>query len=155
MLLYFCILRAADMFINMLFWIKTSFNNVYYYVEYNPISALIPTSVVFFYIQSHCSVYPHYFNTHRHSGPFGTMLNFPVHCLPLLLGDENKVSLLGLGALEPLCQLITHSNKLVRRNAFMALGIMATNCESDNIRNQCRLSSVIWWLTIPPVWLAV
>ncbi|XP_067434318.1 armadillo repeat-containing protein 3 [Thunnus thynnus] len=44
-------------------------------------------------------------------------------------GDENKVSLLGLGALEPLCQLITHSNKLVRRNAFMALGIMATNSD--------------------------
>ncbi|KAK2859369.1 hypothetical protein Q5P01_003989 [Channa striata] len=42
-------------------------------------------------------------------------------------GDENKVSLLGLGALEPLCQLITHNNKVVRRNAFMALGIMATN----------------------------
>ncbi|XP_067342059.1 armadillo repeat-containing protein 3 isoform X2 [Channa argus] len=42
-------------------------------------------------------------------------------------GDENKVCLLGLGALEPLCQLITHNNKLVRRNAFMALGIMATN----------------------------
>ncbi len=82
------------------------------------------------------------------------MLNFPVHCLPLLLGDENKVSLLGLGALEPLCQLISHSNKLVRRNAFMALGIMATNSESDNLRNQCRLSSVIWWLTIPPVRLA-
>ncbi|XP_032360155.1 armadillo repeat-containing protein 3 isoform X2 [Etheostoma spectabile] len=42
-------------------------------------------------------------------------------------GDENKVSLLGLRALEPLCQLITHNNKLIRRNAFMALGIMATN----------------------------
>ncbi|XP_022622004.1 armadillo repeat-containing protein 3 [Seriola dumerili] len=42
-------------------------------------------------------------------------------------GDENKVSLLDLGALEPLCQLITHNNKLVRRNAFMALGIMAIN----------------------------
>ncbi|XP_037549782.1 armadillo repeat-containing protein 3 [Nematolebias whitei] len=41
-------------------------------------------------------------------------------------GDENKVSLLGLGALEPLCRLINHSNKLVRGNAFMALGIMAT-----------------------------
>ncbi|TDG97219.1 hypothetical protein EPR50_G00223420 [Perca flavescens] len=44
-------------------------------------------------------------------------------------GDENKVSLLGLGALEPLCQLITHNNKLIRRNAFMALGIMATNVD--------------------------
>uniref|UniRef100_A0A3Q1FKK5 Armadillo repeat containing 3 n=1 Tax=Acanthochromis polyacanthus TaxID=80966 RepID=A0A3Q1FKK5_9TELE len=42
-------------------------------------------------------------------------------------GDESKISLLGLGALEPLCRLITHNNKLVRRNAFMALGIMATN----------------------------
>ncbi|XP_063340038.1 armadillo repeat-containing protein 3 [Pelmatolapia mariae] len=42
-------------------------------------------------------------------------------------GDENKVSLLGLGALVPLCQLITHNNKLVRRNAFVALGIMTTN----------------------------
>ncbi|XP_047205192.1 armadillo repeat-containing protein 3 isoform X2 [Girardinichthys multiradiatus] len=42
-------------------------------------------------------------------------------------GDENKVCLLGLGALEPLCKLIAHSNRLVRRNAFMALGIMATN----------------------------
>ncbi|XP_056155755.1 armadillo repeat-containing protein 3 [Lampris incognitus] len=42
-------------------------------------------------------------------------------------GDENRVSLLELGALEPLCQLITHNDKLVRRNAFMALGIMATN----------------------------
>ncbi|XP_029001847.1 armadillo repeat-containing protein 3 [Betta splendens] len=42
-------------------------------------------------------------------------------------GDESKVSLLGLGALEPLCQLITHNSKLVRRNAFIALGTMATN----------------------------
>ncbi|XP_061593151.1 armadillo repeat-containing protein 3-like [Cololabis saira] len=42
-------------------------------------------------------------------------------------GDENRVSLLQSGALDPLCRLITHSNKLVRRNAFMALGIMTTN----------------------------
>lgn len=68
------------------------------------------------------------------------MLSFPVHCLPLLLGDENKITLLGLGALEPLCQLITHSNKLVRRNAFMALGIMAINGASDNTRHQRRLA---------------
>ncbi|KAI9518682.1 hypothetical protein NQZ68_035073 [Dissostichus eleginoides] len=44
-------------------------------------------------------------------------------------GDDNKVSLLGLGALEPLCKLISNNNRLVRRNAFMALGIMATNGE--------------------------
>ncbi|XP_030254507.1 armadillo repeat-containing protein 3 isoform X2 [Sparus aurata] len=44
-------------------------------------------------------------------------------------GDENKVSLLGLGALEPLCQLISHDNKLVRRSALMALGIMTANSD--------------------------
>ncbi|XP_028289365.1 armadillo repeat-containing protein 3 isoform X2 [Parambassis ranga] len=47
-------------------------------------------------------------------------------------GDENKASLLGLGALKPLCQLITHNNKLVRRNAFMALGTVATNGDAPN-----------------------
>ena len=67
------------------------------------------------------------------------MLNFPVHCLPLLLGDENKVSLLRHGALEPLCQLITHNNKLVRRNALMALGTMAINGVSDNILHRQKI----------------
>ncbi|XP_034428672.1 armadillo repeat-containing protein 3 isoform X2 [Hippoglossus hippoglossus] len=43
------------------------------------------------------------------------------------LGDENKVSLLGFGALEPLCRLIAHNNMLVQRNAIMALGTMAVN----------------------------
>ncbi|XP_060950018.1 armadillo repeat-containing protein 3 [Limanda limanda] len=42
-------------------------------------------------------------------------------------GDENKVSLLGFGALEPLCRLIAHNNVLIRRNAIMALGTMAVN----------------------------
>lgn len=81
------------------------------------------------------------------------MLNFPDHCLPLLLGDENKVSLLGLGALEPLCKLIAHNNKLVRRNAFMALGIMASNGVSDNIRNQCK--HTFWWLTVQLIFLTI
>ncbi|XP_072313859.1 armadillo repeat-containing protein 3-like [Eucyclogobius newberryi] len=44
-------------------------------------------------------------------------------------GDDNKVSLLGLGVLESLCQLINHGNKLVRRNAFMALGVMSTHAD--------------------------
>lgn len=84
---------------------------------------------------------------------FDTMLNFPVHCLPLLSGDENKLSLLGLGALEPLSKLISHNNKLVRRNAFMALGIMAANGVSDNMANQCRLNvtNVAAWLTYRPM----
>nr|XP_019942913.1 PREDICTED: armadillo repeat-containing protein 3 [Paralichthys olivaceus] len=69
---------------------------------------------------------------------------FPVHCLPLLLGDENKVSLLGLGALEPLCRLITHNNKLVRRNAVMALGTMATNGDvKDALKKTDLIPSII------------
>ncbi|CAL8292925.1 unnamed protein product [Lota lota] len=47
-------------------------------------------------------------------------------------GEENKLSLLGLGALSPLCQLINHEDKRVRRNAFMALGIMAANVDVKN-----------------------
>ncbi|XP_028290320.1 armadillo repeat-containing protein 3 isoform X2 [Gouania willdenowi] len=42
-------------------------------------------------------------------------------------GNENKVSLFEVGALEPLCKIISHSNNLVRRNAIMALGSMSTN----------------------------
>ncbi|XP_072234177.1 armadillo repeat-containing protein 3 [Leuresthes tenuis] len=47
-------------------------------------------------------------------------------------GEENKVSLLALGALEPLCGLIVHSNRLIRRNAFMALGIMTSNGDAKS-----------------------
>uniref|UniRef100_A0AAR2LBN5 ARMC5-like ARM-repeats domain-containing protein n=1 Tax=Pygocentrus nattereri TaxID=42514 RepID=A0AAR2LBN5_PYGNA len=44
-------------------------------------------------------------------------------------GDENRSSLLGLGAMEPLTRLISHEDKTVRRNAFMAVGVMASNSE--------------------------
>ncbi|XP_061096444.1 armadillo repeat-containing protein 3 [Conger conger] len=44
-------------------------------------------------------------------------------------GDENKSTLVGLGAVEPLSQLISHQDQLVRRNAFMALGVMAANSD--------------------------
>ncbi|XP_054893467.1 armadillo repeat-containing protein 3-like [Poeciliopsis prolifica] len=44
-------------------------------------------------------------------------------------GEESKIKLLGLGALGPLCKLIDHSNKVIKRNALMAVGIMATNGE--------------------------
>uniref|UniRef100_A0A8C5EJR4 EDR1/CTR1/ARMC3-like peptidase-like domain-containing protein n=1 Tax=Gouania willdenowi TaxID=441366 RepID=A0A8C5EJR4_GOUWI len=47
-------------------------------------------------------------------------------------GNENKVSLFEVGALEPLCKIISHSNNLVRRNAIMALGSMSTNGEVKN-----------------------
>ncbi|XP_041923344.1 armadillo repeat-containing protein 3 [Alosa sapidissima] len=42
-------------------------------------------------------------------------------------GDENRITLMGLGAVEPLSHLISHDDKSVRKNAFMALGIMAHN----------------------------
>ncbi|OWK55623.1 Armadillo repeat-containing protein 3, partial [Lonchura striata] len=42
-------------------------------------------------------------------------------------GDENKVTLLGLGALEHLYKLLSHEDPLVRRNAIMVFGIMASN----------------------------
>ncbi|XP_061121346.1 armadillo repeat-containing protein 3-like isoform X1 [Syngnathus typhle] len=42
-------------------------------------------------------------------------------------GDSNKVYLTEEGALGPLSQLITHSNRKIRRNAIIALGVMATN----------------------------
>ncbi|KAF7691778.1 armadillo repeat-containing protein 3 [Silurus meridionalis] len=41
-------------------------------------------------------------------------------------GEENKSSLMALGAVEPLTCLITHENKTVCRNALMALGVMAS-----------------------------
>uniref|UniRef100_A0A8D2P1F6 Armadillo repeat containing 3 n=1 Tax=Zosterops lateralis melanops TaxID=1220523 RepID=A0A8D2P1F6_ZOSLA len=45
-------------------------------------------------------------------------------------GDENKVTLLGLGALEHLYKLLSHEDPLVRRNAIMVFGIMASNSKS-------------------------
>ncbi|KAJ8277011.1 hypothetical protein GJAV_G00070430 [Gymnothorax javanicus] len=44
-------------------------------------------------------------------------------------GDENKSTLAGLGAVEPLSQLISHQDQIVRRNAVMALGVMAANSD--------------------------
>uniref|UniRef100_A0A3B3BV18 Armadillo repeat containing 3 n=1 Tax=Oryzias melastigma TaxID=30732 RepID=A0A3B3BV18_ORYME len=44
-------------------------------------------------------------------------------------GDENKVSLLGLGALDPLIRLLSHSSRAVRRGAVTALGSMAVSSE--------------------------
>ncbi|KAM4028842.1 armadillo repeat-containing protein 3 isoform 2-T2 [Anomaloglossus baeobatrachus] len=42
-------------------------------------------------------------------------------------GDENKITLLGLGAVESLSRLISHEDKIVRRNATMVCGIMAAH----------------------------
>ncbi|XP_039088943.1 armadillo repeat-containing protein 3 isoform X1 [Hyaena hyaena] len=44
-----------------------------------------------------------------------------------LKGEENKATLLELGAVEPLTKLLTHEDKTVRRNATMIFGILASN----------------------------
>nr|XP_061810184.1 armadillo repeat-containing protein 3-like [Nerophis lumbriciformis] len=53
--------------------------------------------------------------------------------------DGNKVYLMELGTLQPLSQLITHNNELVRRNAFMVLGTMASNSVVGNVLQQMDL----------------
>ncbi|XP_061661271.1 armadillo repeat-containing protein 3-like isoform X2 [Syngnathoides biaculeatus] len=50
--------------------------------------------------------------------------------------DMNKVYLMELGALQPLSHLITHTNELVRRNAFMILGTMASHSAVGNVLQQ-------------------
>ncbi|XP_060048265.1 armadillo repeat-containing protein 3 isoform X5 [Erinaceus europaeus] len=44
-----------------------------------------------------------------------------------LKGEENKATLLELGAVEPLTKLLTHEDKIVKRNATMIFGILASN----------------------------
>ena len=41
-------------------------------------------------------------------------------------GDENKKALLDLDAVDGLLKLVQHEDRIVRRNACMALGVMAS-----------------------------
>ncbi|XP_061614548.1 armadillo repeat-containing protein 3-like isoform X2 [Phyllopteryx taeniolatus] len=50
--------------------------------------------------------------------------------------DANKVYLMELGALQRLTQLIAHTNELVRRNAFMILGTVASHSAVGNALQQ-------------------
>ena len=45
--------------------------------------------------------------------------------LILFSGDENRRTLLDLGAVDSLLRLIQHEDRVVHRNACMALGSMA------------------------------
>lgn len=45
----------------------------------------------------------------------------------LTVGDDNKSQLLELGAVEALTRLINHEDKLVKRYACMAFGVMAAH----------------------------
>ena len=40
--------------------------------------------------------------------------------------DENRITLLNLGAIDGLLKLVQHEDKIVRRNACMCLGVMAS-----------------------------
>ncbi|XP_040208444.1 armadillo repeat-containing protein 3 [Rana temporaria] len=55
-------------------------------------------------------------------------------------GDENKVTLLGLGAVESLSKLISHEDKTVRRNAVMVCGTLAAH---NDVRKLMRKLDII------------
>ncbi|XP_043920496.1 armadillo repeat-containing protein 3 [Protopterus annectens] len=59
-------------------------------------------------------------------------------------GDENKASLLGLGAVEPLSKLISHNDKTIRKNATMVFGSLSAHGEVRKLlRKLDVISSVI------------
>ncbi|XP_048668666.1 armadillo repeat-containing protein 3 isoform X2 [Marmota marmota marmota] len=61
-----------------------------------------------------------------------------------LKGEENKATLLELGAVEPLTKLLTHEDKIVRRNATMIFGILASNSDVKKLLRELDvMSSVI------------
>ncbi|XP_044281233.1 armadillo repeat-containing protein 3 isoform X1 [Varanus komodoensis] len=56
-------------------------------------------------------------------------------------GEENKLTLLELGALEPLFKLVTHEDPVVRRNATMVVGIMASHNDVKKSLRQLDVTS--------------
>ncbi|OBS65188.1 hypothetical protein A6R68_06272 [Neotoma lepida] len=61
-----------------------------------------------------------------------------------LKGEENKATLLELGAVEPLTKLLTHEDKIVRRNATMIFGILASNSDVKKLLRELEvMNSVI------------
>uniref|UniRef100_A0A8C5P2W2 Armadillo repeat containing 3 n=2 Tax=Jaculus jaculus TaxID=51337 RepID=A0A8C5P2W2_JACJA len=61
-----------------------------------------------------------------------------------LKGEENKATLLELGAVEPLTKLLTHEDKIVRRNAIMIFGILASNSDVKKLLRELDvMNSVI------------
>ncbi|KAM6451460.1 armadillo repeat-containing protein 3 isoform 2-T2 [Liasis olivaceus] len=56
-------------------------------------------------------------------------------------GEENKLTLLEFGALEPLFKLVTHEDPTVRRNATMVVGIMASHNDVKKSLRQLDVTS--------------
>ncbi|XP_031470212.1 armadillo repeat-containing protein 3 isoform X1 [Phasianus colchicus] len=64
-------------------------------------------------------------------------------------GDENKVTLLGLGTVERLYKLISHEDPIVRRNAMMVLGIMASNHDVKKLLRELDVTSSLLSHLVP------
>ncbi|NXO81054.1 ARMC3 protein, partial [Sitta europaea] len=64
-------------------------------------------------------------------------------------GDENKVTLLGLGALEHLYKLLSHEDPLVRRNAVMVFGIMASNHDVKKLLRELDVTNSLISQLVP------
>ncbi|XP_004939292.2 armadillo repeat-containing protein 3 isoform X1 [Gallus gallus] len=64
-------------------------------------------------------------------------------------GDENKVALLGLGAVERLYKLISHEDPIVRRNAIMVFGIMASNHDVKKLLRELDVTSSLLSHLVP------
>ncbi|XP_055003196.1 armadillo repeat-containing protein 3 [Sorex araneus] len=60
-----------------------------------------------------------------------------------LKGEENKATLLELGAVEPLTKLLTHEDKIVRRNTTMIFGIMASNNDVKKLLRELDIMNSI------------
>ncbi|XP_033021059.1 armadillo repeat-containing protein 3 isoform X2 [Lacerta agilis] len=56
-------------------------------------------------------------------------------------GEENKLTLLDLGALEPLFKLVTHEDPIVRRNATMVVGVMSSHNDVKKSLRQLDVTS--------------
>ncbi|XP_057288672.1 armadillo repeat-containing protein 3 isoform X4 [Pezoporus wallicus] len=56
-------------------------------------------------------------------------------------GDENKATLLALGAVEQLYKLISHEDPTVRRNAIMVFGIMASNYDVKKLLRELDVTN--------------
>nr|XP_021134961.3 armadillo repeat-containing protein 3 isoform X4 [Anas platyrhynchos] len=64
-------------------------------------------------------------------------------------GDENKVTLLGLGAVERLYKLISHEDPIVRRNAMMVFGIMASNHDVKKLLRELDVTNALLSHLVP------
>ncbi|XP_019489486.1 PREDICTED: armadillo repeat-containing protein 3, partial [Hipposideros armiger] len=66
-----------------------------------------------------------------------------------LKGEENKATLLELGAVEPLTKLLTHEDKIVKRNATMIFGILSSNSDVKKLLRELDVMNSVIALLAP------